>query len=55
MLKESVVYQSSNVLPRIQKFIYLYDPVYVQEWLQLLQEIDSVVSVSDLSQDILYN
>ena len=53
MLKESVVYQSSNVLPRIQKFIDLHDPVYVQEWLQ--QEIDSVVSVSDLSQDILYN
>ena len=51
--KESIVYQSSNVLPRIQKFIYLHDPVYVQEWLQ--QEIDSVVSVSDLSQDILYN
>ena len=51
--KESVVYQSSNVPPRIQNFIRLHDPVYVQEWLQ--QEIDSVVSVSDLSQDIFYN
>ena len=53
IVKESVVYQSSNVLPCIQKFIYLHDPFYVQEWLQ--QEIDSVVSFSDLNQDILYN
>ena len=53
IIKESVVYQSSNVPPSIQKFIYLHDPVYVQEWLQ--QEIDSVVSFSDLNQDILYN